>query len=110
VNKTIFCKEGPWQGLGAMKKANEDWFVNLLNSAQKKLDDLLDNGTKEKRGGVRGEVYDTFLKKLAHPSNALVFEAMKVREFPLPSLLTSRSRCLCRRLLAAARKSSTRTC
>jgi hypothetical protein len=65
-----------------MKKANEDWFVNLLNSAQKKLDDLLDNGTKEKRGGVRGEVYDTFLKKLAHPSNALVFEAMKVRECP----------------------------
>ena len=60
-----------------MKKKNEDWFVNLLNSAQKKLDDLLD-GPKEKKGGVRGEVYDTFLKKLAHPSNALVYEAMKV--------------------------------
>jgi hypothetical protein len=96
-----------------MKKANEDWFVNLLNSAQKKLDDLLDNGTKEKRGGVRGEVYDTFLKKLAHPSNALVFEAMKVRECPPATsraLLTSLFRYSCRRLLAAARKSSTRTC
>ncbi len=61
---------------------NEDWFVNLLSSAQKKLDTLLDAGStsRDKRGTVRGEVYDTFLKKLAHPSNALVYEAMKVGE------------------------------
>ncbi len=92
-------------------KKNEDWFVNLLNSAQKKLDDLLDNGPKEKRGGVRGEVYDTFLKKLAHPSNALVFEAMKVGGVPLFALPPTDflARCLCKRLRAAVRRISTRT-
>ncbi len=51
-------------GLKPVVRSNDDWLANLINQAQKKLDVFLDGAGGKQKNQVRGEVYDSFLKKL----------------------------------------------
>lgn len=61
-----------------MKKQDydNDWLGSLVKNARNKLDSLLEPKGPPKM--LKHELYSSFVSKLSHPQNKLVFDAMKV--------------------------------